>query len=279
MCRLPSTKPNHVKKQISNSPHPKPYWSVEGSQRLYQIWSLGWISQCPNGTRSRMEDGLPNEIWLLWIPSHADGTHQLTCHLPTLYERHFPRHGRCFRDCIFGQYPHLLQKYFWTPQPRSTSACPPSETPSLGQTWEIHISLRLGRILGLYCIQPRSLYGPSLVGCHPRLAHPTQHQGSTVLPGICKFLLPLHLDIFRNRYSSHMPNSQRHTFQVGGCHDLIILISDWYLLITYHFWKITLWNHLRTPIFPHIPTHRYTIPLRTSHRHQVIKCCSASMTT
>ena len=30
------------------------------------------------------------------------------------------------------------------------------------------------------------------------------------------------------------------------CHDLIILISDWYLPITYHFQKITLRNHLWT---------------------------------
>ena len=32
------------------------------------------------------------------------------------------------------------------------------------------------------------------------------------------------------------------------------------------------------PIFPYIPTHRYTIPLRTSHSpYQVIKRCSASI--
>ena len=49
-----------------------------------------------NGTRSRMEDSLSNKIWLLRIPSHADGTHQLTYHLPTLYERHLPRHADVF---------------------------------------------------------------------------------------------------------------------------------------------------------------------------------------
>ena len=40
------------------------------------------------------------------------------------------------------------------------------------------------------------------------------------------------------------------------CHDLIILISDWYLPITYHFRKITLRNHLRTT---HLPSHPKTL--------------------
>ena len=59
------------------------------------------------------------------------------------------------------------------------------------------------------------------------------------------------------------------------CHDLIILISNWYFPITHHFQKITLWNYLW---INHLPSHQYTIPLRTSHHHyQVIKRCSASM--
>ena len=40
------------------------------------------------------------------------------------------------------------------------------------------------------------------------------------------------------------------TFSI--CHDLIILISDWYLPITYHFRKITLQNHLQKT---HHPSH------------------------
>ena len=39
------------------------------------------------------------------------------------------------------------------------------------------------------------------------------------------------------------------------CHDLIILISDGYLPITYHFQKITLRNHLQTT---HLPSHPNT---------------------
>ena len=53
-------------------------------------------------------------------------------------------------------------------------------------------------------------------------------------------------------WSSHVMRRGTLRLRGGYCHDLIILISDWYLPITYHFRKITLQNHLQKT---HHPSH------------------------
>ena len=59
-----------------------------------------------------------------------------------------------------------------------------------------------------------------------------------------------HILVSHPQTTAKASNSCPHV--ASSCHDLIILISDWYLPITFHFRKITLRNHLWTT---HRPSH------------------------
>ena len=67
-----------------------------------------------------------------------------------------------------------------------------------------------------------------------------------------------------------------------SCHDLIILISNWYLPITYHFRKITLRNHLRTthrPLHPNSSIHDTNQNITSSLSDDQILLNSDSLTS
>jgi len=90
---LPKPQQDHPKDQFTQFPSSSNLLDQLGSVNVYtQLDLRAWLLQCLRRQRATSGRHLPNALWLLRVPGHANGTYQCSHYVPSIHEPHLPRH-------------------------------------------------------------------------------------------------------------------------------------------------------------------------------------------
>ena len=110
MCRLPTTKQAHHRKQISTTINDRAKRSGCRSEDFHQVGPQGWIPFITDQRRRWMEDSISYTIRTLRAQSNAIRTGQCPCNLSSNDEYNIKKLPRSRGSSLFGWHTYLLRK-------------------------------------------------------------------------------------------------------------------------------------------------------------------------
>jgi len=194
---------------VSPTPHLWPTWLSKSSKGLHKNWSSTCLPPGLHYQRWWVENRLQDLLWLIWVAGDAFQSHQCPCSLSVFCQLSLCGHAWCLHCSLPLQHPSLLGQYGEPYQVCSGSASAIMPAQALHQIWKVQVPFGLSGVPWVLPFPQRFDDVTRQSQDNLWLARTLQGEGHSVLPGLRKLLLLIHIQLLQYSGSFNLVDMER----------------------------------------------------------------------